>query len=70
MLTFLHVHVIFPYDTYSDCCLAKAQLVKMKLELSWNVSGVVNFAFKYIFDWLQCFLARPLPCWETVPRDS
>lgn len=48
-LTFLHVHVIFPHDTYSDCCPAKAQLVKMKLELRWNVSGVVNFAFKYVF---------------------
>lgn len=64
------MHVIFPYDTYSDCCLAKAQLVKMKPELSWNASGVVNFVFKYIFDWLQCSLARPPLCWETVPGDS
>lgn len=35
---------------------------EMKPELSWNVSSVVNFVFKYIFDWLQCFLAHPLPC--------
>lgn len=66
-----HAHaVIFPHDTFSDCCLAKAQLVKMKPELNWNVSAVVNFAFNYIFDWLQRFLAHPLPCRETVPRDS
>lgn len=43
----------------ADCCRARATAGEVKPELGRNASSVVNSGLKYIFDWLQWFLARP-----------